>query len=291
MRSMTGFGHATVEEEGRRMTVEIKGVNHRFLDVSFRMPRSFSFLENKLRSMLSDSLGRGHVDVFINYSNTREDARNVEVNEGLMAAYQKAFEQISEKSGLRNDLTAARLSQYEGVLVITENEDDPEAITNLAQRAMALALEEMCRMRSAEGEQLKKDLLSHVAVIEDTTQAVMLRAPVVVQEYRDKLAERIAQYNEGLQLDENRLVQEVALFADRVAVDEETSRLLAHCKAVRDVMEEEGSIGRRLDFIVQEMNREANTTGSKSSDLELLNHTVTLKSEIEKLREQVQNVE
>ena len=291
MQSMTGFGHATVEEEGRRMTVEIKGVNHRFLDVSFRMPRSFSFLENKLRTMLSEALGRGHVDVFINYTNTREDARTVEVNEGLMAAYQKAYAVISEKSGLRNDLTAGQLSRFEDVLVVTENEDDPEAISRLAQQAMALALEEMCRMRADEGEHLKQDLLSHVEIIEQTTKAVMDRAPVVVEEYRNKLAERIAQYNEGLQLDENRLVQEVALFADKIAVDEETSRLIGHCKAIRDVMEEEGAIGRRLDFIVQEMNREANTTGSKSSDMELLAHTITLKSEIEKLREQVQNVE
>lgn len=291
MHSMTGFGHATAEEDGRRVTIEVKGVNHRFLDISFRMPRSFSFLENRMRSILSSFLGRGHVDVFVNYSNTREDAQNVEVNEGLLRAYQNAFTILSEKSGLTNNLNAVQLARFDGVLSVTQNEDDPQAIEKLLVKAMEEALIEMKTMRTKEGAHLKEDLLTHIALIEKVTLLVEDRAPAVVKEYRDKLAERIAQYNEGLQLNEDRLVQEVALFADKAAIDEETVRLMGHCKALREAIESEQAIGRKLDFIVQEMNREANTIGSKSSDMELLTHVITLKSEIEKLREQVQNIE
>ncbi|MBO6061591.1 MAG: YicC family protein [Clostridia bacterium] len=289
--SMTGFGRANLLIDGREITVELKSVNHRYLDLGFRMPRHVSFLEDEIRRVLTERLTRGHVDVFVTYRNTRTDARTAVFDPALLEAYLKAAAECSEKYGLRNDLSVTSALRLPDVVDVVESEEDREAVTALLKEALGKACDELIEMRRIEGERLCKDLIARLETVLSIRSAIAERAPGVVADYRAKLNERIASLLELPQIDTARLATEVALFADKANVDEELVRLQSHVAAARDLLENGSAVGRKLDFIVQEMNREFNTIGSKANDKDITALVIEGKAEIEKIREQVQNLE
>ena len=287
---MTGYGRCHIEEDGREMTVEVKSVNHRFLDISFRLNRALSFLDDAVRKGVSAKLARGHVDVFVSYANHRQDAREVRVDTGLAAAYKEALCQLAAAVGKDADVPLTDYARLPDVLTVQEKEEDQGTVRELFHRALDGALDALIAMREDEGARMKADVLEKIGNIEVIRDKVAERAPLVVSEYRDKLHQRIAQLTDG-EIDEARLITEVAIFADRAAIDEERVRLKSHTAAIRDTVELSEPVGRKLDFLVQELNREVNTIGSKASDTMIAQAVVSAKGEIEKLREQVQNDE
>ena len=289
MLSMTGYGRAMRAEDGRELTVELKSVNHRFLDLSFRMPRGLMFLEDDVRKLISRRVSRGHVDVFMTYRNLRSDARTVTVDRALFDAYSRALDELSG-SGLRDDRSLMAVARMNDVLIVTEAEEDQEALRRLTADTVNDALDALLQMRTREGIEMKRDLVNRIDHIEEMTGDIEARYPETVQEYKARLRVSIEEMI-GQGVDEARLLTEVAIMADRSAIAEETVRLRAHIAQLRECMEKDEPVGRRIDFLVQELNREVNTTGSKCSDLEITKTVVELKSEIEKIREQIQNVE
>lgn len=290
MRSMTGYGRCTQTIDGRQLTIELKSVNHRFLDLSFRMPRSFAFLEEDARRIIGGRLSRGHVDVFATYRNLRTDARTVTVDAALLGAYMGALDSIGQASGLRDDRSLMSISRLPDVLVVEEAEEDRDALKQLMAVALNGALDEMVAMREREGVSMKADLSHRVDEIERMTRLIEQRYPETVAEYQQRLKQRVEELLGG-DMDEQRLLQEVAVMADRSAIAEETVRLHSHIAQLRELFEVDEPVGRRIDFIVQELNREVNTISSKSQDIPITKQVVNCKAEIEKLREQLQNVE
>lgn len=290
MHSMTGYGRCQIEREGRLMTVEVKSVNHRFLDVSYRLARHLMFLDDAVRKGVAARLARGHVDVFVNYENHREDAREVRVDTALAAAYQRAMNELSKTLGIESGVSLNDFARMPDVLTVQESAEDQDAVRELFQQTLSGALDALITMRAQEGESMKRDILDKISKIEGIRDAIAVRAPLVVEEYRIKLKERIAALTEG-EVDEARLLTEIAIFADRAAIDEELVRLLSHTAQIRKTVELGEPVGRKLDFLVQELNREVNTIGSKAMDAEIAQYVVQAKGEIEKLREQVQNIE
>lgn len=294
MQSMTGYGRRQRSRDGREMTVEVKTVNHRFLDISFRLPRALSFAEDAVRRQIGAVLRRGHVDVNVTYVNMRQDAREVRLDEGLVLQYKEALlsaRQIArkERSGITNENVDWIVSQPD-VLQITVKEEDQEAVLSLLSDTLADALEDVQAMRAREGSALKEDLTLHLDQVERIRNEIALLAPNVPKAYQEKMRARVKELGVK-EIDPQRLTQEVALMADRCAIDEELSRLQSHIAQTRAAISAQGESGRRLDFLTQELNREVNTIGSKASDAEITRLVVEAKSEIEKLREQVQNVE
>ena len=290
MKSMTGYGRCHIEEDGREMTVEVKSVNHRFLDISYRLSRTLSFLDDAVRKGVGARLSRGHVDVFVSYANHRQDAKEVRVDTALAVAYQKALCELAGAVGKNADVPLTDYARLPDVLTVQEKEEGQQAVRELFERALCGALDGLIVMREQEGARMRADILEKIANIASIRERVLERAPLVVEEYRDKLHQRIAALTEG-EIDEARLITEVAIFADRAAIDEELVRLLSHIAAIRETVELTEPVGRKLDFLVQELNREVNTIGSKASDTMIAQAVVSAKGEIEKLREQVQNVE
>ena len=291
MMSMTGFGRGYVERDGRRMLLELKSVNHRFLDISMRLPKALGVLEDPLRRRLQERFGRGHIDVYLKYENEAAGSKTVRVDRGLLDGYVGALRSLEAEYALRDDLSLTAVLRMGDVLVAEGNEEDEAALLALLNEAADQACAGLLAMRVAEGDRLKTDLvakldgmLADMAVIEE-------RAPQIVTEYRDKLRARILELTQNTPVDEQRLSTEVAYMADRGSIDEEIVRFKSHVKHFRDTMRQNGTIGRKLDFIVQEMNREINTICSKAADLTLTNTGIALKGEIEKIREQVQNIE
>lgn len=289
--SMTGFGRANVLEDGREMTVELKSVNHRYLDLGFRMPRHISFLEDDIRRRLTERLTRGHVDVFVTYRNTRSDARTVVLDPALLGAYLSAAKECADTYGLRNDLTVTSALRLPDVADVVEAEEDRDAVAKLLQDTLDAAITELIEMRRIEGERLCSDLIARLDTVLGIRAAIALRAPTVVEDYRARLNERIAAVLQSTEIDQARLAAEVALFADRANIDEELVRLNSHVIAAKELLIQSSAVGRKLDFIVQEMNREFNTIGSKANDKEITALVIEGKAEIEKIREQVQNLE
>lgn len=291
MYSMTGYGRGTAAIDGRELTIELKSVNHRYLDVSMRLPRHLLFLEDGIRKQLAESLNRGHVDVFINYRNTRSDARSVTINTGLLTAYLAAAKEANEALGLRDDLGLTAALRLPDVTEVCEADEDRDAVSTLCTKAVSIAVEELLSMRLLEGERLKKDLSEKVDTVLSLADQIAERAPLVIEEYRTKLNERIEQLLEKTEVDRTRLATEVALFADRASIDEEIVRLHSHVEQMRLLFSDTEPVGRKMDFVVQEMNREFNTIGSKANDGALTGHVLAGKAEIEKIREQIQNIE
>ena len=289
--SMTGFGRASLLKEGRELTVELKSVNHRYLDLGFRMPRHISFLEDEIRRILSSRLTRGHVDVFLTYRNTREDSKAASVDEALLKAYVAAAEKAAEQFGLRNDLTVTSALRLPDVIEVTNAEEDTEALSAMLAEVLGAACDGLIEMRRLEGQRLCEDLTSRLDTVLRIRAAIAERAPLVVEDYRAKLNERISNILLQAEIDTARLATEVALFADRANIDEELVRLGSHVEAARQLLSSEEAVGRKLDFIVQEMNREFNTIGSKANDKLITSLVIEGKAEIEKIREQVQNLE
>lgn len=290
MQSMTGYGRGLICEDGREMTVEVKSVNHRFLDVSFRLARPIAFLDDAVRSGVAARLARGHVDVFVNYVNHRADARQIRVDTQLACAYQRAVRELGNALNLSGELPIEEYTRLPDVLTVEECSEDQNTVRELFVRALNIALDELTAMRMREGESLKHDMLGKLDTIELLRGQIEERAPYVIEEYREKLSQRLSALLSG-DVDEARFMTEVAIFADRAAIDEELVRLTSHIAQLRAATEIENPVGRKLDFLVQELNREFNTIGSKASDAQIAQCVVEAKGEIEKLREQVQNIE
>lgn len=291
MNSMTGYGKGKAESDGRCVTVELKSVNHRYLDLNVRLPRHISFAEDVLRTALGTRFSRGHIDVFVNYLNTRSDARTVRIDNDLLGAYLLSARQTAAQFGLTDDITLSAALKLPDVSEVLEADEDRDTVNALCLAALNEAADELTRMRMLEGERLKADLSARVDTVLDLTNRVAVRAPFVVEEYRAKLNERIEKILETGEIDRTRLATEVALFADKASIDEEIVRLNSHVTQIRLLFAAEEPVGRKLDFLVQELNREFNTIGSKANDGTLTSYVLAGKNEIEKIREQVQNIE
>lgn len=291
MYSMTGFGKGTFALNGRELTVELKSVNNRFLDISMRLPRVLSPLEDTFRHALQDRLSRGHVDVYVNYRNQREDARSVRVDAQLLGAYLTCARIAARELSITDDLTLSKALTLPDVTEIVPAEEDQEALQQLGKTAVELAIDALLAMRRGEGSRLKKDLTARMDTMEGYAAAIEKRAPGVAEDYRVRLTERVNEMLGETEVDRSRLATEIALFADKAAIDEEIVRLKSHLLHFRELLEAEEPVGRKMDFLIQEMNRECNTIGSKANDTALTNLVLLCKAEIEKLREQVQNIE
>ena len=289
MLSMTGYGRAMREVDGRALTIELKSVNHRFLDLAFRMPRNLMFLEDEARKRIGARLARGHVDVYMSYRNQRSDARRVCVDRALFDAYATALEGLQD-CGVQDDRTLMNIARMPDVLTVTEAEEDQDALRALLRETLDEALDALLVMREREGAEMKKDLAARATHIEEMTLQIEARYPQTVEEYTRRLRASIEELI-GHSVDETRLLTEVAVMADRSAIAEETVRLKAHIAQLRECLEKDEPVGRRIDFLVQELNREVNTISSKSQDVPITQLVVSMKAEIEKLREQLQNIE
>lgn len=288
--SMTGYGRAVMQADGREIVAEVRTVNHRFLDLSLRLPRGLNFLENEVRAQAAEFLRRGHADITLSYRNTRQDARRVQADTALASHYLEALRKLSKKTGVKDDIKLSQLAKLPDVITITEQEEDQDAVRALAQSALAEAFAQVVAMRNVEGDNLKEDLTAILGRAEARVNLIESVAGDMPQRAKERIENRLQELSiQGADL--SRIAQEAALLADRCAVDEELSRLRSHIAQLRDMFLEPGDIGRRMDFLVQELNREVNTIASKSQDSGMTGMAVELKSDIEKLREQIQNVE
>jgi uncharacterized protein (TIGR00255 family) len=287
---MTGFGHCEYTENDITFTVEMKTVNHRYTDIFLRMPKQLSPFEDRVRSLVNSRIQRGKIDIYITYDNKSSQAQEVILDEQLAKAYCDAMKKIAEGLGLRDDISASALARFPDILKV-EKKDNDEFIGEILEKAMNKALDELLDMRIREGEKLKESLFANLENIEGFIKKIELKAPFVVREYKEKLESRLSELIDIQRVDEARIAAEVALFADKCSVDEELVRLKSHIHQMRDMLNEGSPVGKKADFLIQEMNREVNTIGSKASDLEITRNVVELKSEIEKLREQIQNIE
>lgn len=289
--SMTGYGSAKGSVEGQEITVELKSVNNRYLDCSVRLPRNFLFAEDTIKQAVSAGVSRGKVDVFVSAQASQDSGTVVSMNEELARGYRDAVARIAETLGLESGLNAFSLARFPDVLTVERRELDKDKAAAALSEITAKAVEEFNAMREREGERLRRDMLGKLETIEGLVSVVEERSPQTVKEYRERLEARLRDILADRSLDEQRVITEAAIFADRTAVDEETVRLRSHIAQFRTMLEEGSPIGRKMDFLVQEFNRESNTIGSKCSDASLAKVVVDLKSEIEKIREQLQNVE
>lgn len=293
IKSMTGFGRCETVINGREITVEIRSVNHRYFEFSCRTPRGYGFLDDKLKAYVNSKVSRGKVDVFVSVSASDELPAEVTVNHQLVAGYIKAMQEISETYKIDNDVSVVALSRFSDIYTVHKAAEDEEEIISDVLSAVDIAIESFVKMRETEGERLKADILSRANIILSIVEEIEQRSPQTVKEYEQRLLERIKQTlaDNDVSVDEQRVLTEVAIFADKVAVAEETVRLRSHFEQLKEFLEYYEPVGRKIDFIIQEMNREANTIGSKVQDAILAHKVVDIKSEIEKIREQVQNIE
>lgn len=291
VKSMTGFGRYEYSDEKCKCSVEIKSVNHRYLDMNIKMPKRLGFFEATVRNVLKESIKRGKVDVFITYEDLEEQSVNIRYNKQVAAKYMEYLNQIAEDFGLENDTRVSTLSRYPEVFEADEAEVDEEAIEKVLTLTARKAAENFAESRMREGENLKADLLGKLDEMLTAVDFITEKSPVIIEEYRQKLTAKVEELLGDNTVDENRILTEVTIFADKSCVDEELVRLRSHIKATKDTLESGGEVGRKLDFIAQEMNREANTTLSKTTDLEIANAAIDLKTSIEKVREQIQNLE
>ena len=291
IKSMTGFGRCEIQKGSRKFTVELKSVNHRYLDVNIRMPKKLNFFETAIRTLLKSYANRGKVDIFITYEDLSQTQVSVKYNAALAAEYLKYLKQMEEEFGLENDVRVSTLSRYPEVFTMEEQSEDEEELWNGLKEALEGAFTQFVETRKTEGENLKKDILSKLDLLEEQIVFIEEHSPQIIAEYRAKLEDKMKELLADTQIEENRIAAEVILFADKICTDEEVVRLKSHIQHMRNTLEEKEGIGRKLDFIAQEMNREANTILSKANDLEVSNHAISLKTEIEKIREQIQNIE
>jgi uncharacterized protein (TIGR00255 family) len=291
IKSMTGFGRGEHSSETLKFTVEMKSVNHRYLDSNVRIPKEYAYLDTSIRSELKKYLGRGKVDVFVTYEIIGEAEYDLQFNEHLAQEYVDAYARMAERFHLENDLTAVKLGAQPEIFRLREDSMDEEEVWSVLKEALDQALEMLVDARKREGKNLKDDLDGKLSHMEELVEGITRRYPEIISAYELRLKEKVAALLEDNQIDENRLAAEVILFADKLATDEETVRLKSHIDTMKKELEKGDDIGRKLDFIAQEMNREANTILSKANDLETSNIAIDLKTVIEKIREQVQNIE
>lgn len=291
IKSMTGYGRAEGTLDGRYIIVEIKSVNHRYFEFNSKITRGYSFLDEKLKTLLQQGISRGKVDVFVSVETLEDADAQVLVNHSVAAGYLNALKELRDKYDLRDDITVMGLARYSDIFTVHRTPEDEDQTWECVSQVTRQAMEQLLQMREREGARLKEDLLARAGAILSLVQAVEERSPVTVQEYQQKLLARLQDVLHDSNIDEQRILTEAAIFADKVAVAEETVRLRSHFDQLHLMLETSEAIGRKLDFLVQEMNREANTIGSKASDSQIAYMVVNMKAEIEKIREQIQNIE
>ena len=291
VKSMTGYGKGVYEDGQIKLTVELKVVNHRFLDIGIKAPKQFNFAEDALRKTIKNGLVRGHVDVYVNYEDNREIKSEVSADYALAEQYYNLSKGVAESIGLANNVGVYELLKMPDVVSVKVADIDEEELLKALTAACGQAIENLDKMRIKEGEAMKADVLAKTQTVEKLVSEIAKLAPGMTAVHREKVRERVQEYLAGVAIDEEKFINEMAFYADKVAVDEELTRLKSHISHLRAIVEKGGAIGKQLDFVVQEMNREANTTGSKCCDINVANLVVALKSEIEKIREQIQNIE
>ncbi len=291
LKSMTGYGRAEVLFDTKRVVVEMKSVNHRFADINIKLPRIYSFLEEKIREEVKHFAARGKIDVFIIIDDFREDGKQIQVDMALAGQYKKAVDALSETFSLQNDLTAGQLARFPDIFQIDKTEEDHDVIWQEVKQVLDEAGENFLQMRQREGERIGGALLECGNRIRIVVEQIEQLAPAAVEDYQRRLREKIVELTQQKDIDETRLLTEVAIFADKVCTDEELTRLGSHLKELDHLLHLEEPVGRKLDFLIQEMNREVNTIGSKCNQIEIAKLVVDTKAEIEKLREQIQNIE
>ena len=291
LKSMTGFGRYELSEGERKITVEMKAVNHRYLDVTLKMPKKLNFFESAIRTLLKEYVQRGKIDVFITYEDLSSKGAALTYNKAIASQYMDYFRQMAEEFGLENNVKVTDLARCPEVFTLEDQQEDEEEIWQMLEQAVRGACEKFVETRVREGEALKADLLVKLDEMLSLVAMIEERSPQIVSEYRTKLENKVKELLADTQMDEGRIATEVTIFADKICVDEEIVRLKSHIEAMKNALKAGGSIGRKLDFIAQEMNREANTTLSKANDLALADCAIDLKTGIEKVREQIQNLE
>ena len=293
IRSMTGYGRSQAVVDTMSITVELKSVNHRYFEFSSRVPRNYGFLDEKLKSYIGSRVARGKVECYVSVENLEDDEIEILVNHSLAKSYLTALKDLADTNelNLRDDLAMSSLARYNDIFTVHKKEADEEKIWNAVKSVTEVAVDKFIAMRETEGEKLKNDVLSRADLILNKVSVIEERSPETVKEYNDKLLARINEFLSDVQVDEQRLLTECAIFADKVAVAEETVRLRSHIDQLRLFLESDEAVGRKTDFLVQEMNREANTIGSKAQDVTIARNVIDIKAEIEKIREQIQNIE
>ena len=291
IKSMTGYGKSEQTIDSLNVTVEIKSVNHRYFEFSARVPREYGFLEEKLKKYCNSLITRGKVECYVSVEDLEEREMEVNVNETLAAGYVKALKELSERFGLKDDISAVTLSRYPDVITLHKASEDEERIWNAVKTVAETAVSKFIEMRETEGSKLRGDILSRADYIIECVEFIEGRSPETVREYNEKLKQRMKELLGDAAVDEQRLLNEAAIYADKIAVDEETVRLRSHISQLREFMNSSEAIGRKLDFLVQEINREANTIGSKAQDVDIAKKVIAIKAEVEKIREQVQYIE
>lgn len=291
VRSMTGFGRSEQKLDGREITVEIKSVNHRYFEFGCRVSRGYAFLEEKLKAHIQKTVARGKIDVYVSVTDCDEKQANVSVNHSLASGYVAALKELKETYGLSGDISVSDIMRFNDIFTVHKTPEDEEAVWQSVKTVLDSALESFVSMREREGEKMKEDILSRSEVILSLVARVEKKSPETVTKYRQRLEEKLREVLSGVNIDEQRILTEAAIFADKVAVAEETVRLRSHFDQMFKMLESGEAIGRKLDFILQEMNRETNTIGSKVQDAELAHTVVEIKGELEKIREQLQNIE
>ncbi|MBQ5348134.1 MAG: YicC family protein [Ruminococcus sp.] len=289
--SMTGFGRFEGQVNGRSITLEIKSVNHRYLEFSCRITRGYNYLEEKLKAYISSRISRGKVDMFLSITEPENTPTEVEINHNLAQGYINALKELSDTYGILNGVTTVDVARYPDVLTVSKASEDEDVVWADVKQALDSAMEGFMELRKNEGERLKADVLSRAETIIEIVGEIEKRSPETVKEYQSRLKEKIEELLGSNEYDEQRVITEVAIFADKIAVDEETVRLRSHFEQLKAYLDDDKPVGRSIDFLIQEMNREANTIGSKVKDSELAHKVVRIKNEIEKIREQIQNIE
>ena len=292
IRSMTGFGHGEVSnDKNQKVTVEMKSVNHRYCDISLKLPKKLAMFEANIRNIMKEYASRGKIDIYVSYEDLSETAVSLHYNQAMAEEYMQVFKKMQEDFNIETKITAEALAKYPEVVTIEEVQQDEEVWWELLEAALRQAAEKFVETRTIEGANLKRDLLGKLDQMAADVAFIEERSPQIIAEYRSKLEEKVKEFLEDSTIEENRIAAEVTLYADKIVVDEEIVRLQSHISSMTDVLESDESIGRKLDFMAQEMNREANTILSKSSDVDLADHAIELKTNVEKVREQIQNIE
>ena len=292
IRSMTGFGHGEVSnDKNQKVTVEMKSVNHRYCDISLKLPKKLAMFEANIRNIMKEYASRGKIDIYVSYEDLSETAVSLHYNQAMAEEYMQVFKKMQEDFNIETKITAEALAKYPEVVTIEEVQQDEEVWWELLEAALRQAAEKFVETRTIEGANLKRDLLGKLDQMAADVAFIEERSPQIIAEYRSKLEEKVKEFLEDSTIEENRIAAEVTLYADKIAVDEEIVRLQSHISSMTDVLESDESIGRKLDFMAQEMNREANMILSKSSDVDLADHAIELKTNVEKVREQIQNIE
>ena len=291
MRSMTGFGRAKLEKNNRIYSIEIKSVNHKYSDISIKLPKSLNYLEDSIKKQISSKVARGKIDVFVTFENYSEQGKGVVINEELVEEYMEKFKLLAEKNNLSMNIPVTEITKLPDVLTLKETEEEEDTIQNELLECLEQAINNFVEMRTIEGNKIKEDLKARIDKVECDVQKISEYSTRLVQEYVVKLEERIKEILKTDVVDQSRLAMEVVLFADKCSVEEELTRLKSHIEQFRTLINSEGTIGKKIDFLLQEMNRETNTMGSKSGSLDITNLVVNIKTELEDIREQIQNIE